>query len=482
MNFLLVLPILFPFLCALYLFFREVEEKYRNRVVFFCVLFNFLLVLLNVFYFKNSFFHVIRINSFFDIALKVDLFGLVFSFLVSTLWIFAAVYAMGYFSHEKNIHTFFVFFCATLGAVIGLSFSGNLFTLFLFYELLTFVTFPLFTLTHTKEAFRSGYKYLTYSISGTTASLIGILLIFNKVGSLDFIPGGILSDIAPHDYSYYLLAYGLTFLGFGVKAGLVPFHSWLPSAMIAPTPVSALLDAVAVVKSGIFALTRITYFVFGPVAIMAFNGNTFALIFILITIVAGSFLALHQKNLKKRLAYSTISQLGYIMLGLVVFTPNSFVGGMLHMIFHAVIKITLFFCVGAIMHVTRKTSLDEIAGIGKQLPKLMWCFSLCSISLIGIPPTAGYVSKWYLATGSLQYGNVFVPIVLLLSALLTTGYLFPIISTAFFMPLPEKKPHVHSLDKRMLIPIIVLTATVITIGFLPNPLIEVLTRISNLVM
>lgn len=482
MNFLLVLPILFPFLLGLYLFLGNFEEKKRYRAVFLGVPFNFLLVLFNVFYFKNSFFQIIRINSFFDIALRVDLFGLLFSFLASTLWIFAAVYSMGYFSHEKNTNTFFVFFCATLGSVIGISFSGNLFTLFLFYELLTFVTFPLFTFTRTKEAFKSGYKYLTYSIFGTIASLIGIFLIFNKVGSLDFIPGGILSNISPEDYTYYLMAYGLTFLGFGVKAGLVPFHSWLPSAMIAPTPVSSILDAVAVVKSGIFALARITYFIFGPVSIVAFNGNTLALIFILITIITGSFLALHQKNLKKRLAYSTISQLGYIMLGLVVFTPNSFVGGMLHMIFHAVIKITLFFCVGAIMHVTGKTSLDEIAGIGKQMPKLMWCFSLCSISLIGIPPTAGYVSKWYLATGSLQYGNAFIPIVLLLSALLTTGYLFPIISTAFFMPLPEKTRHVHPLDKRMLIPIIILTVTVITIGFLPNPLIEVLTNISNLVM
>jgi len=312
--------------------------------------------------------------------------------------------------------------------------------------------------------------------------LFGMFMIFSKTQSLDFSPGGIIQPVYIKELPYYFMAYVLTFCGFGVKAGLVPFHSWLPSAMIAPTPVSALLHAVAVVKSGIFSLIRMSYFIFGPAVILLIKGNDLALIFILITILTGSFLAIHQKNLKKRLAYSTISQLGYIMLGLVVLNPDSFTGGMLHMIFHALIKITLFFCVGAIMHITGKTEIQEVQGLGKQLPILMWCFSLSAISLVGIPPTNGFVSKWYLATGSLQSGSFIIPVVLLLSALLTAGYLLPIITTAFFKPIPEGEPVYKEPSPSMLIPIIILTGIVLLTGLFPNPIINILDAIASSVI
>ncbi len=482
-NLFIIAPIIFPWILAAILFFAKFEGKVRNTYIISGIVANFAIVLHNIFFLDNSRIHLLVLNEFVDIYLKVDQIGIVFSFLVSSLWIFTTIYSIEYMSHEHMQNRFFVFFMATLGVTIGIASAGNMITLYLFYELLTLFTFPLVIHNGDEKALKGGYKYLVYSFIGAAFSLFGMLLLFSQTHSLDFFPGGIVDQFAAQENSlYFIIAYVLMFLGFGVKAAVVPFHGWLPSAMVAPTPVSSLLHAVAVVKSGIFSLVRTTYYLFGPAAILAIKGNVIVLVFVLITILTGSFLALHQTNLKKRLAYSTISQLGYIMLGLTVFNEDSFTGGMLHMIFHALIKITLFFCVGAIMHHMHKTEIDEIQGIGKQSPVLMWCFSLCSISLIGFPATSGFVSKWYLATGGLQYGSVLVPVVLLLSALLTAGYLLPIISTAFFKPVPEGATEVTEPPKMMLVPIVVLTGIVLLTGFFPNPIINVLSDISKSVM
>ncbi len=478
MQYLLLAPILFPFILSIVLLFNKWEEKIRNRWVLCGIIINFLLLIHNVFILKENRIHVLKLNEFIDIYIKMDTAGIVFCFLVSFLWILTSFYSIGYMHDERKQTRFFIFFTATLGVTNGIALSGNLITLYLFYELLTLFTFPLVIHAGNETALKAGYKYLIYSFGGAALSLFGMFMIFSKTQSLDFIPGGIIQPVFTKELSYYFMAYVLTFCGFGVKAGLVPFHSWLPSAMVAPTPVSALLHAVAVVKSGIFSLIRMSYFIFGPTVIMLIKGNDFALVFILITILTGSFLAIHQKNLKKRLAYSTISQLGYIMLGLVVFNPDSFAGGMLHMIFHAFIKITLFFCVGAIMHITGKTEIQEIQGLGKQLPILMWCFSLSAISLVGIPPTNGFVSKWFLAIGSLQTGSFVIPIVLLLSALLTAGYLLPIITTAFFKPIPAGESVYTEPSPFMLIPIIILTGIVLLTGLFPNPIINILDTIA----
>ena len=481
-NLLILAPIIFPWILAAILFFAKFEGKLRNIYIISGIVLNFCLVLYNSLVLESTRIHILVINEFVDIYLKLDGIGLVFSFLVSILWIFTTIYTIEYMSHERKQNRFFVFFIATLGVTIGIASAGNMITLYLFYELLTLFTFPLVIHNGDKKALKGGYKYLVYSFTGAAFSLFGMLLFFSKTHSLDFMAGGIIDSIASEDKLYFLVSYVLMFMGFGVKAAVVPFHAWLPSAMVAPTPVSALLHAVAVVKSGIFSLVRTTYFLFGPALILAIRGNVFVLVFVLITILTGSFLALHQTNLKKRLAYSTISQLGYIMLGLTIFNETAFIGGMLHMIFHALIKITLFFCVGAIMHHMHKTEITEIQGIGKQAPVLMWCFSLCAISLIGLPPTSGFVSKWYLATGGLEAGSVLVPIVLLLSALLTAGYLFPIISTAFFKPVPEGAEPVTEPPKMMLIPIVVLTGIVLLTGLFPNPIINVLSDISKAVI
>ncbi len=478
-DFILILPILIPFITGLLILLIKPNVKKTEKYIMFTVIVNFIITAYTSFIYKGLSFHILKFNNLLDIYLAPDTLGSIFAMLVSVLWIFTTFYSFDYMSHEHNLNRFYAFFIMTLGITLGIAFSGNLITLYIFYEMLTLCTFPLVIHSDTEEALKCGRKYLLYSFIGAAFVLFGIIIFFSQTGNLDFTAGGIVKLFNNSNKNYFLMSYIFFFIGFGVKAALVPFHSWLPSAMVAPTPVSSLLHAVAVVKSGVFSLTRMTYYIFGWKIIEQTGGNDYMLVFVLLTILMGSFLALHQQNLKKRLAYSTISQLGYIMLGLVVFSENAFIGGMLHMLFHAMIKITLFFCVGAIMHYYHKTEISEIEGIGKSMPKTMICFTIASISLIGIPPANGFVSKWYLAIGGLELGAYFVPIILLLSALLTAGYLIPVITTAFFKGPPSSEVDIKEPGNLMLMPIIVLTCISVITGFFPNLLISVLQKASS---
>jgi multicomponent Na+:H+ antiporter subunit D len=482
MNNLALIPIFFPIILAVLMATVKLKEKGRNIFVGCGVILNFILVV-TIFYFKGeSSFHLFKVNEFVDIYFKIDKLGMLFSILVSVLWIFTSFYSMEYMKHEGKEKSFFTFFILTLGITLGIGFSGNLFTLYIFYELLTLATFPLVIHTGTKEALNSGKKYLIYSFGGATLVLLGMILLFSITKNLNFNPGGILAGFENGNTKLILWMYVSMFIGFGVKAALVPFHSWLPAAMVAPTPVSALLHAVAVVKSGIFAIMRMSYFIFGAEVLRETKANIYIVIFIVITILLGSFLALHEDNLKKRLAYSTVSQLGYILLGIALLNKDAFVGGVLHLINHAVIKITLFFSVGAIMYTTHKTSIHEIKGIGKQMPVTMWCFAISSISLIGIPPTNGFVSKWYLAQGSLGEGKIIFPAILLISAVLTSLYLLPVVTAAFFKKGESEEVIVKEAPKKMLIPIVFITALVVILGLFPNPVISFLQEIAEELM
>ncbi|QXM06902.1 complex I subunit 5 family protein [Crassaminicella indica] len=468
MNLLIIAPIMLPFLFAIIgtkVLFKG--EKTRNIYAISVVSLN-LLVLIGVLYMGGGQIHILKINPLIDIYFKVDKLGVLFSLLASILWIFTTFYSSVYMDHEGKQERFFIFFILTLGVTLGIAFSGNLFTLYIFYELLTLATFPLVIHAGSKEALYSGRKYLIYSFGGATLALLGMILLFSISNNLNFVEGGVLGAITIDNPKLMLTIFMVMFIGFGVKAAIVPFHSWLPAAMVAPTPVSSLLHAVAVVKSGIFVLVRICYFVFGADVIRTIHGNTYIGILVFLTILLGSLLALHQENLKKRLAYSTVSQLGYIVLGIILLNEDALIGGLLHLVNHAVIKITLFFCVGAIYFMTHKKNIDEIKGIGKQMPVTMWCFGIASISLIGIPPTNAFVSKWYLALGGLSENKIIFPIILLVSALLTAAYLLPIVVTAFFHA--EEKKDIKKLDPppRMLIPIVLLTGIVVFLGLFPN--------------
>jgi multicomponent Na+:H+ antiporter subunit D len=475
----ILLPVFFPFLLSIIIASVNLKPRDRDIISSTGIILNFLLLIYVFMHYGESQVKLFEINNFLNIYFNIDKLGMIFSLLVSVLWIFTTFYSMQYMKHEGKEKRFFAFFTITLGVTLGIAFSGNLITLYIFYEFLTLVTFPLVIHADSTEALKSGKKYLIYSFGGATLILLGMLILFSLTNDTTFVPLGTLNNPIQEDMQLYLISYVSLFIGFGVKAALVPFHSWLPSAMVAPTPVSSLLHAVAVVKSGIFALARTIYFVFGVEIVKGFHINTFLSILIVISIIMGSFLALHQSNLKKRLAYSTISQLGYIVLGLIMLDKEAFTGGLMHLINHAVIKITLFFSVGAILYTTHKTDISQIRGIGRQMPITMGCFAIAAISLIGIPPTNGFASKWYLAQGGLNIGRWIFPVILLISALLTSLYLLPIISEAFFKKDKDEKVMVKEAPMKMLVPIVLITLIVIYLGLFPNTLIYFIERIAS---
>lgn len=482
MNNIILLPIIFPFLAAIIIAVCNFTEKRRNIFAGSIIFLNLIFVIYIVANFNGISMHIIKMNEFLDIYFKVDKLSVFFSLLVSVLWVFTSIYAMEYMKHEGKEQRFFAYFILTLGVTLGIAFAGNLITLYLFYEFLTLTTFPLVIHSGSKEALKSGMKYLIYSFVGATVALMGMLILFSLTNDLTFIPGGIVKEISLENKQLYFIIYVSMFIGFGVKAALVPFHSWLPAAMVAPTPVSSLLHAVAVVKSGIFAITRVTFYIFGANAVRFTGANKYLIILVIISILMGSFLALHQENLKKRLAYSTISQLGYILLGILLLNTNAFIGAMMHLLNHAVIKITLFFCVGAIMYTTGKTKISEINGIGKSMNITMFCFTISSISLIGIPPTNGFISKWLLAEGSLVEGKIGFPVILLLSALLTAMYLFPISIAAFFTKDESNVLEKKKAPIKMLIPIVCITVITVFLGLFPNFVLDFLRAMASEIM
>lgn len=368
------------------------------------------------------------------VALRFELepLGMLYAAVASGLWIVTSVYAIGYMRshHEQNQTRFFTCFALSIFAALGIAFSGNLLTLFLFYEVLTFATYPLVTHSGTPEAVRAGRVYLGILVTTSVAGLLfAILWTWHIAGTLEFARGGILSEKASPTVIPILLA----FYAFGTgKAALMPFHRWLPNAMVAPTPVSALLHAVAVVKAGVFTILKIVVYVFG-LDLLTDTGASFWLMGVAaFTLLTASAIAIAQNNLKARLAYSTISHLSYIVLGAAIAAPSSVLGGGLHIAMHAAGKITLFFCAGAIYVTAHKTEVHELNGLGRRMPFTMGAFFLGSLSLIGLPPFGGMWSKWYLALGAAESDNVVFVVVLMASSLLSIAYLMPPVVRAFF--------------------------------------------------
>ncbi|MBA1333764.1 MAG: Na(+) H(+) antiporter subunit A [Firmicutes bacterium] len=415
----------------------------------------------------------LKVNNFLQIHFQVDRLGALFAFLASLMWIFVTVYSFGYMrGHAKQLR-YFAFFTVCLGITMGIAYSANLFTLYIFYELLTVATYPLVVHKEDKKALDAGKKYLIYSFSGAALILIGMILVYALTGTLDFVPGGGTAFRGALPMGVPVAAYFvLFFVGFGVKSALVPLHSWLPAAMVAPTPVSALLHAVAVVKAGVFSMTRAVYYVFGPEAIKGFNA--YFVYIVAFSILFGSVLAIGQTNLKRRLAYSTISQLGYVLLGVLLVNSRGYTGGVLHIVNHGLIKIVLFLCAGAIITRTGKTEINQLKGIGKQMPVTMGIFALASVCLVGIPPTNGFVSKWYLSLGSLDAGQPLLVAVLLLSALLTAAYLFPIVGIAFFTKGDREIQGVEEAPRSMLYPLVALAFLMLASGAFADRIIDFL--------
>ncbi|MEO8132555.1 MAG: proton-conducting transporter membrane subunit [Betaproteobacteria bacterium] len=366
------------------------------------------------------------------LAFEVEPLGMLFALVASGLWIVNSLYSIGYMRANDEMHQtrFYVLFALALAATIGVAFAANLITLYLFYEMLTLVTYPLVTHAGTDEARRGGRVYLALLLGTSVLFLLpAIVFTWHVAGTTSFVSGGILDGrLAP-----LALALLLALFIFGIgKAALMPFHRWLPAAMVAPTPVSALLHAVAVVKAGVFAVVKILLYVFG---LAALAGITDWLVGIAaFTIVAASVVALRADNLKRRLAYSTVSQLAYVVLATALLAPASVIGAVVHIAAHALGKITLFFAAGAIYTAAHKTEVSQLDGIGRSMPWTMGAFAVGALSMIGLPPAAGFVSKWYMLSGAMAQAHWFAVIIIIGSTLLNASYFLPIVHRAFFRP------------------------------------------------
>ena len=372
-----------------------------------------------------------------SISLEAEPLGMVFALVASFLWIVTSVYSIGYMRghHEENQTRFYVCFAIAISSAIGVAFAANMFTLFIFYEVLTLSTYPLVTHHGTDEARRGGRTYLGLLLFTSIGfQLLAIVWTWSITGTLDFTVGGIFEDkVSPTLIGILLLLY---MFGIG-KAALMPFHRWLPAAMVAPTPVSALLHAVAVVKAGVFTVLKVTVYVFGIDLLADVHAKDLLLYVAAFTIIAASLIAIREDNLKRRLAYSTVSQLSYVVLGGMLVNEISVIGGGMHIAMHAFGKITLFFCAGAILVAAHKTNVSDLDGIGRVIPITMFAFLVGALSVIGLPPLGGSWSKFLLALGAARSDQYVFVGVLMLSTLLNVAYLLPPVVRAFFLPPPN---------------------------------------------
>jgi multicomponent Na+:H+ antiporter subunit D len=374
------------------------------------------------------------------LAFKVEPLGLLFAVVASALWIVTSIYSIGYMrgNNEPRQTSYYVCFAVALGSTMAIAFAKNLFTLFLFYEALTLSTYPLVTHKADAEALRAGRVYLIMLLGTSMVLLLpAIVATWVLAGTIDFRPGGILEGTA----SGWVIGVLLFLYVFGIgKAAIMPLHSWLPAAMVAPTPVSALLHAVAVVKAGVFTIVKVMVYVFGIEALQT-SGHSGWLIYVAgATVIVASLVALRQDNLKRLLAYSTVSQLSYVVLAAAILAPISVVGAAMHIAAHAVSKITLFFAAGSIYTAAHKTEVSELEGIGRRMPWTMGAFAVGALSMIGVPPTAGFLGKWFMLTGAMETGQWLAVGVIILSSLLNAAYFLPIVVSAFFRE-PDHNPH-----------------------------------------
>lgn len=474
-EFFILLTILFPLLAGLaLLLIKPLKNDKAGKV--FVVLALFIstgLSYANAFCIKGSV-TLWQISDNVTLSLGVDNLSKLFVALMGFMFTCVGIYAIGYMEHEEYKNRFFGFYLMVFAVLNGIYMASNLLTMYLFYELMTLLSFPLVLHELTEEAVAAAKKYLYYSIAGAFLSLVSIFMIYQYSGSYNFVGGGILdaSKLAGNENlvrAFVLLA----IIGFGCKAGLFPLHDWLPTAHpVAPAPASAVLSGV-ITKSGVVAIIRLVFYSVGADFIRGTWVQYTWIILTLVTVFLGSMMAYLEKGLKKRLAYSSVSQVSYVLFGLSTLHPVGFLGACLHVLFHSLIKDDLFMVAGAIIHQTGITVVDGLKGIGKRMPITIWSFTFASLALIGIPPFTGFVSKWFLCLGALQgnigtYGYV-GPVILLVSALLTAGYLLPITIDGFF-PGKDFEGDTTKCEPKavMLVPIVVLGLLTLLLGICPG--------------
>lgn len=431
-------------------------------------------------------FHVIYFVQGLSIGFKIDGLTMVFAGLVSVLWPLATLYAFEYMEHDKHDKVFFMFYSMSYGVTLGIAFAADLLSMYFFYELLTLATVPLVMHTLSREAIHASRKYLYYSMGGAAFALIGLIFVIVYGEGCEFVLGGVLTASAISDKADILLiVYLLAFMGFGVKAAVWPVSAWLPEAGVAPTPVTALLHAVAVVKAGVFAIMRLTYYSFGIDFLRGTWVQYIAMGIAMYTIVYGCSKAVKETHVKRRFAYSTVSNLSYVIFGVTIMTPLGLVGALSHMICHAVMKICLFMCAGAFMHQTGKNYVYEMDGIGRKMPIVFGCLTISGLGLMGVPGLAGFNSKWQLAKAAVESENImsyFGVGVLLISAMLTAFYMLTIVVRSFF---PKEEfddqtiVEVKDPGWKMCVPMLFCALGTILLGFFQSSMIHFFEKIAN---
>ena len=408
-----------------------------------------------------------------ELVLLADTLSLFFLTLSAGLWLVTTVYAIGYLEGSPHRSRFFGFFSLCVTATGGVALAGNLMTFLLFYELLTLATYPLIVHRGTEVARRAGQSYLAYTIFGGALLLLGTVWLYSLTGTLEFSPRGVLNGVGPEHRSALIAIFALLITGLGVKAALVPLHGWLPQAMVAPAPVSALLHAVAVVKAGAFGIVRVVYDVFGAEFAAGLGVMGPLAWWAAITIIYGSLRALFQDDLKRRLAFSTVSQVSYIALGVAIAGPVATIGGVVHVVHQGFMKITLFFCAGNLAETLGIHKVSEMNGVGRRMPWTMAAFTVGAFGMIGAPPIAGFISKWYLGLGALEAGHGWVVFVLAGSSLLNAAYFLPILHAAWFREPPVAWPEEHDFGRKetawaLLLPPLVTAAMALGAGLLAS--------------
>lgn len=474
---LLILTPLFPALCAAVCWFVPAfsRRKAQNRFVMASLTVSFALNIALCLTGDGSV-TLFSITDTLPVVLASDGLARLFSLLVSAMWLNSGAFSFGYMAHDNAQRRFYTFYLLTLSAILALSFSGTLVTMYLCFEMMTLLSVALVLHSMTKEAVAAGVKYLIYSIAGAMMGLLGIFFFTANASTPLFVAGGALLPEAAQSAPLLLAVLFVTVIGFGTKAGMFPMHGWLPTAHpIAPAPASAVLSGV-ITKTGVLCIIRVIYYVVGPAFVRGTWVQTALLVLALLTVFMGSMMAFKTTGFKKRLAYSTVSQVSYMLFGLFTLNELAFRGAMLHMVFHSVMKNALFLCAGAVIVKTGLTDVRDLRGIGKRMPVTMWCFTLAGVGLVGVPPFSGFFSKWQLAQGAMASGlAVFSwlgPVVLLVSALLTAAYLLPVSIDGFFPGHVQGEATAvwERCEVRwsMLAPLLVLTVLTVVLGLCPS--------------
>ena len=492
MNFITIIPVFLPiFLGALMFKLNIQDRKKREKYVSAVLGATLLLTIITNFIYFDQRFTLMTFSAGLDFSFKADSVAVLFSSIFAIIFLLVGIYSFEYIKHDGDDNRFFAFYIATLGALIGIAYADNLFTMYLFYEMLSILSFALVMHTKTKESIAAAKKYIYYSLFGAALGLIGIFYFYSIPSAKGFEAGGVLLQAGLSQESLALVPVFviIAVIGFGCKAGMFPLHGWLPTAHpLAPAPASSVLSGV-ITKAGIIAIIRVVFFTVGADIIRGSIAQYVILGLCIITIFIGSMLAYKENVLKKRLAYSTVSQVSYVIFGLFILNEVAAIGALLQVVFHALAKNTLFLCAGAIIYKTHKTKCSELIGMGKQMPKTFTCFTIAGLSLVGIPFFAGFVSKWYIATGALLIDSkplstiAFIGVcVLMISALLTAGYLLVVSAKAFFNENDTKKNAVKKVENKeanntMLIPIGILTCAIIYFGIRPTELIDFISTV-----